>query len=279
MISWSSHRPPALDRNRELLDQAVPAVYKQVDGIDLQAWLFGFDGDADPDLLRRRPAIAFFHSSGWDQGSVSQFAPHAMFFAERGMVTALFDYRMRNRDGTTPLEAVADARSAVRWLRFFADTLGIDPQRIVAAGAAAGGHIAASAALLKEFDEPGEEATLSCRPDALVLFNPVLDVSKKGFGFDRFPDPKLAKRANPLRHLKRGLLPPTLIFHGTGDRVVPVNGSQAFARKARWRRCPCELVQFEGQGHGFWNFNVSPDHYEATVDTTERFLLEHRILP
>lgn len=266
-----------MDRNRELLDHAVAAVYKQAGSAELQSYLYGYDADDTPAI--GRPAIAFFHSSGWDQGNVSQFAPHCMYFAERGMVTVLFDYRMLHRDGTSPLEAVADARSAIRWLRLHARTLGVDPTRIVAAGAAAGGHLAAAAALLDEFDEPGEDLSLSCKPDALLLFNPVLDVSKRGFGLDRFPDPRLAKRANPLRHLRRGALPPTLIFHGTGDRVVPVTGSQAFHRKARWRRCPCELVEFEGQGHGFWNFNVSPEHYEITVDTAERFLLEHRVLP
>lgn len=51
------------------------------------------------------------------QGDVGQFAPQAKHLAQRGMVAVLVDYRMRSRHGTTPLDAIADAKSAVRWVR------------------------------------------------------------------------------------------------------------------------------------------------------------------
>lgn len=52
--------------------------------------------------------------------------------------------------------------------------LGIDPDRIVAAGGSAGGHIAACTALIPGLDADDEDAKISSQPNALVLFNPVL---------------------------------------------------------------------------------------------------------
>jgi len=106
-----------------------------------------------------------------------------------------------------------------------------------------------------------------------VLFNPVLDTSKSGFGLDRFPTPADAKNANLIRAIRPGF-PPMLIMHGTADRVVPAGGSYEFAKKSTKKKNFCRLVEFEGQGHGFFNFNLSFEMYEATLMAMDEFLVE-----
>ena len=64
---------------------------------------------------------------------------------------------MKSRHGVTPKECVEDAKSAVRWLRQNAAKLGIDPNRIVAAGGSAGGHIAACTGLAPGLEADGED--------------------------------------------------------------------------------------------------------------------------
>ena len=59
----------------------------------------------------------FFFGGAWAQGMVTQFTPQARHFAERGMVAIVADYRVFRRHGTTAFEAMADARSAIRWVR------------------------------------------------------------------------------------------------------------------------------------------------------------------
>ena len=168
----------------------------------------------------------FFFGGGWVQGTVTQFTPQAQHFAERGMVAIVADYRVFRRHGTTALEAMADARSAVRWVRANAPKLGVDPNRIVAAGGSSGGHIALSAAVFETFDEPGEDKKISARPDALVLFNPAVDTSRDAASLtDRFG--QRGRDASPAQHVIPGL-PPILILHGKVDATVPYADVERF---------------------------------------------------
>jgi len=265
------YRTLPLDRNRELLKTAREEIYKTVGDIHLPVYIWEPEGDKVPPYPKS--VAAFFFSSGWDNGQVAQFAPHCVYFASRGMMTMAFDYRITNRNHGGPLEAIADARSAMRWIRLNAVELGINPGKIVGIGGSGGAHAITSAAMLNGFDDPADILDSSPAPNALVLFNPVLDTSKKGFGLERFPDAGVAKDANLIRAIRPGL-PPMLLMHGTADRVVPFGGTYEFAKKSSKKKNFCRLIEFEGQGHGFFNFNLSFEMYEATLMAMDEFFVE-----
>ena len=264
----------ALDRNRTLLAQAQGFAYKSVGDEDLAAYVFAADPAGDE--LGDRPAILFFHSSAWDAGLVSQFAPHCLHFAQRGMVAIAVDYRVESRHGTGPLEAMADARSAIRWVRRHSSELGVLPDRIVASGASGGAYLALMAAMgSEEFDDPSDNPAISAVPDALVLFDPVVDThTKTGFGVDRFPNAATARKASPITLIRKGL-PPMMMLAGTNDRVLPFATTRKFAASSRrWpKRNVCELVPFDGCGHSFFNFNVDPRLFESSLAQADRFLV------
>lgn len=266
------HKSPPIDRSRELLKTARLETYKSVGGVDLAAYIWEPEMDKAPPYPKS--VAAFFFSSGWDNGQVAQFAPHCVYFASRGMTTICFDYRVSSRHGTGPIEAMADARSAIRWIRMNAVELGINPGKIVGVGGSGGGHAIASSAILNGFDDPADAIDCSPAPNAIVLFNPVMDTySKHAFGRDRWPDQTTCKAADLIRGIKPGL-PPMLVMHGTGDRVVPFAGSYEFARKSSKKKNLCRLIEFEGQGHGFFNFNLSFEMYEATLMAMDELFVE-----
>lgn len=270
-------RTPPIDRNRELLTQAQEEIFKTVGDVELRAYIWQPPANSTTPALGR-PIMACFFSSGWDHGQVSQFAPHCVYFASRGMITVAFEYRVQQKHGTGPLEALEDARDAILWLRLNAEPLGINPHQIVGLGGSGGAHAIASTALLAPLLKRGEVLPdIHPQPNALVLFNPVLDTSKHGFGLDRFPDAASAKQHNLIRAIRKDL-PPTIVLHGTADRVVPFAGSNDFVRKARRKKNVARLVEFEGAGHGFFNFNVSYERYEATLMAIDDFLIELGIL-
>jgi len=241
-------------------------VYKQVEGDDLELHVFHPPGWTASD---RRPAIIFFFGGGWVGGNPSQFYPHARYFALRGMVAISAQYRTRNSHGTDPFACIADGKSALRWVRGNAQELGVDPDRIVAGGGSAGGHVAASTALLPGLDQPGEDLSVTAVPRALVLFNPVIDTTEKGYGAEKLPGREV--EASPVHHVRPGM-PPTIIFHGTADTTVPFENVERFQRNMTEVGSRCELVPYDDQSHGFFNYSRNIDIYDDTVKKAAEFL-------
>jgi acetyl esterase/lipase len=215
----------------------------------------------------KRPAIVFFFGGGWLGGTIRQFESQAEHLARRGMVAARADYRVKSRQGVTPDQCVEDAKSAVRWLRSHAATLGIDPDRIVASGGSAGGHIAACTALTAGLEAEAEDRSVSSKPNALVLFNPVLRFDGVSLLMSRIGnDEALGKALSPTLHVTKDT-PPTLLFFGTADRFKP-QGDE-FLRRAKEVGFRAELFTAEDQPHGFFN---SPPWLQRTTARMDEFL-------
>jgi acetyl esterase len=212
----------------------------------------------------KRPGIVFFFGGGWENGTIKAFEPQAKYLASRGMVAARADYRVKSRHGVTPNECVDDARSAIRWFRQNAGKLGVDPDKIVASGGSAGGHIAACTTLMPTSRDDG--TPVSCKANALILFNPVLrfgpQLLKK---IDN--DEAVGKAISPILHLAKDS-PPTLLFFGTDDWLY--KQGQEFIQRSKELGHRSEMFTAEEQPHGF--FNKSPWR-EKTLLRTDEFLV------
>ncbi|HHJ10808.1 MAG TPA: alpha/beta hydrolase [Bacteroidetes bacterium] len=239
--------------------------YKKIDSTELYLYIYYPPAYVSGE---KHPAIVFFFGGGWIGGSVQQFAGHAKYFASRGMVAMTAEYRVKSRNHTTPFDAVRDAKSAIRFIRAYADVLGVDPHRIVASGGSAGGHIAAAAGIIKGLEESGEDTTVSSRPDALVLFNPVFDNGPGGYGYDRIGE--RYREISPFHNIAPGD-PPAILFFGTRDQLVPVKTIKAFQKKMQAAGNRCDLFLYEGEKHGFFNYS-HPEYYKKTIHEADKFL-------
>ncbi len=251
------------------VEGATTYVYKTVGKDELRLHVFKPDRTSSE---AKAAAIVFFFGGAWTAGSVNQFTPQARYLAQRGMVAIVADYRVFARHGTTPFQAISDAKSTLRWVRAHSAQLGIDPKRIAAAGGSAGGHLAVSTAVFDTFDEDSEDKTISAKPNALVLFNPAVDTTH--------PTPTIlvervggrGRDASPLHHLRAGL-PPTIIFHGKSDTTVPYADVERFCAAAKALGSECKLIGYEGATHGF--FNPQRDEgkwYRETLQEVDKFL-------
>jgi acetyl esterase/lipase len=197
------------------------------------------------------------------------------------MVAITVDYRVGSRHNVKPTACLADAKSALRWVRQNAARLGIDPNRIAASGGSAGGHLAAAIATVPGFDEAGEDPAISAAPNACVLFNPAVvlapieGVDSKGYedrvGAERMgTDPR---NISPAHHVKQGA-PPMIIFHGRADTTVPFTTAEAFTAIMQKAGNRCELVGYDGQNHGFFNYGHGDNpYYKKTVAAMDVFLV------
>lgn len=246
-------------------DRVVTRVYKQIDTVELT---MEFHYPVDAELGKPLPLMIFFFGGGWNGGSIDQFRPHARYFSGRGLIVALADYRVASRHNTTPFESLKDAKSAIRYLRQNHRALGIDPNKIIAAGGSAGGHLAAATGNVPGMDEAGEDLTISTQTNALVLFNPVYDNGPGEYGYPRVKE--RYREFSPKHNIRAGA-PPTIVFFGTKDRLVKVPTIEAYDQAMEAVGARCETFLYEGEGHGFFNYR-SPKNYRETVYQTDLFL-------
>lgn len=263
-----------MDRTKQLLDAAQHHVYKELeDKTELSVYIYA----PQDETARLRTAIAFFFSSTWDKGMVTQFGPQALHFLNRGAITMLVDYRVSSRHNSDPIQSMSDARSALRWIRYNAEILRVDTRRVVAVGGGAGAQLALSAAMIPGVADDPSDPNISCVPDALVLFSTIVDTTKKGYGWEKFKNQEDANLASPSRYIGKHH-PPMILFHGSEDRFVPEESVSRFAKQVRAKENVCELVVYEGFDNAFYNFNVNPAGFDATLGETDRFLVEQGFL-
>jgi acetyl esterase/lipase len=106
------------------------------------------------------------------------------------------------------------------------------------------------------------------KPDALVLFYPVVDTSKAATFTALAPGRE--QEGSPFLHLDR-VLPPTLILHGKA--TLPIERVERFCNKARGLQSHCDVIGFEDADHGFFNPQIAAGRwYREGLMEMERFL-------
>lgn len=230
--------------------------YRHVDGHALRMLSYRPSAPA----AAPRPGIIWFHGGGWHSGDPERFAPLCLAAVARGMVAVAPQYRLVHQQTQSVFDCMDDARAACEWTIAHADELGIDPARFVVAGSSAGGHLAATIAT-------HHDDRLAA---ALVLLNPVLDCTERGYGHKVLNDRGLD--ASPVHHVRPGL-PPTLVVHGDADPTVPYENSVRFDQLMRDAGNDCTLVTIPGGVHGLWSHQR-----QRMIDETNAFLARHGLI-
>lgn len=215
------------------------------------------------------PAMIFFFGGGWNGGTKTQFTKHAEYFSKRGMICFLADYRTKSKNKTTPYESLKDAKSVIRFIKKNATRFHVDSTKVIASGGSAGGHLAAATALIQDYNESTDDLSINCKPTALVLFNPVIDNGPGGYGYERIGDNY--KKFSPLHNIKKGA-PPTIIFLGTMDKLIPVVTAKYYKNVMNNVKSRCDLKLYEGEKHGFFNYR-NFEAYKKTVTEADKFLV------
>ncbi len=219
-----------------------------------------------PKNATNAPLIVWIHGGAWLEGDKDRTP--AQIFVEEGYAVASINYRL-SQHAVFPAQII-DCKSAIRWLRVHAKDYGYNPDRMVAWGTSAGGHLVAllgTAGDVKEFDT-GENLGVSSRVQAVVDFFGPTDFTQ----MSRFPstikhdapdspESKLiggavpdnrakAARANPITYVTADD-PPFLIMHGDKDQLVPVNQSELLEAALKKAGVDVTFHVVKGAGHGF----------------------------
>lgn len=209
-----------------------------------------------PDQAGTFPALLLVHGGGWESRSRDDMRLIARRLARRGFVAVNIDYRFAP-DFQFPAQ-LHDVQTAIRWMRNEAESLQIDPNRIGALGFSSGAHLVSLASLVagsgNAIDQPhgGRESCL----DAVVAGGLPADFHSydegklliQFLGGDRSEVPEAYELASPLRQVRAGA-PPHFLFHGTADRLVPIDHAEDFAEALKAEGVPVELYRMRARGH------------------------------
>ncbi len=208
---------------------------------------------------RPMPLVIYIHGGGWELKG-KEFNYHwCLYHAQQGYAAATVEYR-NSAESVFP-GAVQDVMEAVRWLRAHAKDYGYDPDRIAVVGQSAGAHLALMTGYAfgaEGLGVPSDPAAAKAIK-AVVAYYPPTDLTEAkvrdkkvvqkflGAPYDQAQDKY--RLASPLAHVSK-TCPPTLLFHGTIDGVVPVAQSDALAQRLREAAVPVVYDRQEGWDHG-----------------------------
>lgn len=190
---------------------------------------------------KRLPVIVMYFGGGWSGDCAGEFKWMKNYFVDQGFVVLIAEYRLG-----APIEqkAIPDSKAAVRWVRNNADSLGIDPQKIIALGSSAGGHLAAAVGSVKGFELSGENLAVSSRPNCAISLWPVMDLTKS-FGNMTSVDPKLVSPAWAMDDS----VPPILVMTGGNDPYI--SGVRQFNTNAAGYKFAHQYKEYPNAGHDF----------------------------
>ena len=223
------------------------------------------------------PVVIFAHGGGWISGDRQMYRDEAIWLANVGYACALFDYRLAPL-GLFPA-AVQDAQSFVRFIRGRSSELGVIPDKIVAFGNSAGGHLAAMLGLCRDtFGAPNDpEEHLVNGVIALSTITDIRDPSESQFDIslsfvEQFMGgpwkgrEELYESASPLAHVNDHPCP-FLLVHGSEDDIVPPSQSSELHGALLSAGGKSRLILLEGEEHSY-----SPTGWQAIRDAYLEFL-------
>ncbi len=244
---------------------------------------YGPSPDEKADLYlfsaRSNPVILFVHGGGWTAGDKSIYAGwYANLYGNAGFSVISINYRLASiSDPTTQWPAqLQDVQLAIRWIRHYASTLNIDPQRITVFGDSAGAQLALFAGNLQN-SVPGDRSNLFADESPMAemvvdMFGPtdLTDPNFVGsingsplFGGQTYAQaPSLYQNASPINVIS-AVSPPTVIIQGSTDTIVPAAQSinlfyklLSFGKDVTW-------LPYVG---GHWFDGINPSSAKTDID-------------
>ena len=199
-----------------------------------------------PETAGAKPLVVYLPGAGFVMARKETALERRRFVAEAGYAVASIEYRTVPL-GATYREAVADAKSAIRFLRAHGADYGIDTSKVAVWGESAGGYLASMVGAtdgIAQFETPVNGEFSSGAQAVIDLFG-ATNLAKLAADFDPdaqrahlrpgtpmaafvfgsgtalslADDPAAVAGADPTTYVDAAT-PPFLIFHGSGDNII-----------------------------------------------------------
>jgi len=228
------------------------------------------------------PVVIVIHGGGFNDGDKARRREVSICsdIVRGGYAAMSINYKLWNKGIKKPTwpQSLYDAKTAVRWLRQNAATIGIDPDRIGVIGGSAGGNLAAMLALTGPADglDPTEplgdvSAKVSCAIDLYGAVDLPNYHDMKMFQKTRAEDPAVYIKASPVTYADKADAP-LMMIHGTADEVVNHSQSVTLAEKLKAAGATYELIIVPEAPHTFDLHPEQQDLRPAVISFLDKHL-------
>jgi acetyl esterase/lipase len=198
---------------------------------------------------RNAPVLLHLHGGGFVEGDRADYGFLAPAFVKRGVIMVMASYRLVS-NGFTLLDAVADAKAAIKWVYQNIARYGGDPDSIVLSGHSAGAILSANVAVdlswLREEDIPS--TVLKATVAVSGIYNFPLDFNARN---DILTSPEVKIAMSAMQHIKSAA-PKIIIAVGsieTGPKDNYVASSMAFCDALKSTATNVQLIVLPDKNH------------------------------
>ncbi len=220
--------------------------------------------------------IIYIAGSGWSSGmgydptplkNTAQVDIYCKPLLEAGYTVFAINHRASPRFHYPA--AVEDVQRAVRYVRHFAKSFGVNAEKIGAAGGSSGGHLVSLLGVLDGKGDPNDPDPInheSSKVQCVVARAAPIDLAKgipggkdstwymavSGFMGARLNDSsdRAYRDASPVSWVSADD-PPFLLMHGDADKVVNFKNSEMMEQALKQVRVKVKLLRINGGDHGF----------------------------
>lgn len=230
------------------------------------------------------PCLIIIHGGGWRSGDRMHHHEMAKVLASRGYVVVTPSYRFSTH-ALYPA-AVVDVKTAIRWTRANAKSLGIKAEKIALAGFSAGGQMAALIGSTNNetlYDKSETLKNISSKVASVIDIDGILafihpesgegDDSRNTsaatywFGYNKTEKPELWNEASALYHVS-ALDPPILFINSSQERMHA--GREDFIQKLNAFGIYSEVYTFNAPH----TFCMLDKWFLPTIDLIDKFLIK-----
>lgn len=215
----------------------------------------------------KTPAIILIHGGSWIGGDKLNMTHWLKPLQKELPEYAIFDinYRLANKQTIANLwpAQIDDVDKAVAFVKDKAKDYHINKKQLVLIGESAGAQLALVEGFIRD---PKHDVRV-----VVDLFGPadMVDLYKKHHALAGLMNgtpatvPAVYSDASASGHVDKKS-PPTIIFHGTVDRIVPIRESDSLDAKLKNAHVAESYITYPGKGHG-WRGNEIQDTYSKTI--------------
>ena len=223
-----------------------------------------------PKKVKGSKLVVWIHGGGWHKGSKNDCK--IKWLTTHGYSVASISYRL-SQIAKFPAQ-IHDCKAAIRWLRAQENKFGYDSDKIVAAGASAGGYLATLLGTshgVKQLEgNVGGNLEMNSSLSGIINYygptdfilrsktqphraNKVGSVVYNLLGGGADKKVKLATLASPVYHVTKND-PPILIFHGDKDATVLIDQANAITSAYKKMNLSVNMNTLHGKKHGGTEF-------------------------